>query len=145
MVVMVSCISDLYIYMYFGPWLGQEPKMPSAKKMLEVVASNPVAQAQFFIVSMQLFLEHVLGIMPFDEQLCANGTRAGCAWPDGAAATFMGGSFPAIYQLHGPIEEQARLSVHPHIVLHFVNRASSRWIKSIMRLETAEVVLRKRD
>ncbi|CAE7212339.1 unnamed protein product [Symbiodinium sp. CCMP2592] len=51
--------------------LEEEPKMPSTKKMLEGVASNPVAQAQFFIVSMQLFLEHVLGIMPFDEQLRA--------------------------------------------------------------------------
>ncbi|CAE7908776.1 unnamed protein product, partial [Symbiodinium necroappetens] len=118
--------------------LDEEPKMPSAKKMLELVAMNPVAQAQFFIVSMQLFLEHVLGIMPFDEQLRANGARGGCAWPDGVAATFMGGSFPAIYQLHGPIEEQARLSLHPHIVLHFVNRPSSRWLKSILRLETDE-------
>ena len=136
----------MYIYICtLALGLVRNRKCLRRKRCLEVVASNPVAQAQFFIVSMQLFLEHVLGIMPFDEQLCANGTRAGCAWPDGAAATFMGGSFPAIYQLHGPIEEQARLSVHPHIVLHFVNRASSRWIKSIMRLETAEVVLRKRD
>ena len=119
--------------------LGQEPKMPSAKKMLELVAMNPVAQAQFFIVSMQLFLEHVLGIMPFDEQLRANGARGGCVWSDGVAATFMGGSFPAIYQLHGPIEEQARLSLHPHIVLHFVNRPSWRWLTSILRLETDEV------
>ncbi|CAE7279356.1 unnamed protein product, partial [Symbiodinium microadriaticum] len=118
--------------------LGQEPKMPSAKKMLELVAMNPVAQAQFFIVSMQLFLEHVLGIMPFDEQLRANGARGGCVWSDGVAATFMGGSFPAIYQLHGPIEEQARLSLHPHIVLHFVNRPSWRWLTSILRLETDE-------
>ena len=121
------------------PLLGQEPEMPSAKKMLELVAINPVAQAQFFIVSMQLFLEHMLGIMPFDEQLRANGARGGCAWPDGVAASFMGGSFPAIYHLHGPIEEQARLSLHPHIVLHSVNRASSRWLKSILRLETDEV------
>lgn len=118
--------------------LDEEPAMPSASRMLEILAENPVAQAKFFIISMRLFLEHVLGIMPFDEQLRANGTRASVVYPDGAASDFLGGAFPAIQQLHGPIEEQARLSCHPHIVLHFVNRASQAWLRKILRKETDE-------
>ena len=118
--------------------LSEEPDMPSAGRMLEILAGNPVAQAKFFIISVRLFLEHVLGVMPFDEQLRANGTRASVAFPDGAASEFVGGSFPAIQQLHGPIEEQARLACHPHIVLHFVNRASQAWVRKILLAETEE-------
>ena len=118
--------------------LDQDPQMPSAGRMLEILAENPVAQAKFFILSMRLFLEHVLGVMPFDEQLRANGSRAGCLYPDGCAGEFFGGCFPSIQQLHGPIEEQARLACHPHIVLHFVNRGSQAWLRTILQAETIE-------
>ena len=118
--------------------LSEDPEMPSAGRMLEILAENPVAQAKFFILSMRIFLEHVLGIMPFDAQLRANGTRAGVIFPDGVASEFVGGAFPAIQQLHGPIKEQARLACHPHIVLHFVNRASQAWLRKILLVETDE-------
>ena len=118
--------------------LSEEPDMPSAGRMLEILAENPVAQAKFFILSMRLFLEHVLGVMPFDAQLRANGTRAGVIYADGAASDFVGGAFPAIQQLHGPIEEQARLACHPHIALHFVNRTSQAWLRKILLAKTAE-------
>ena len=118
--------------------LSEEPDMPSASRMLEILAENPAAQAKFFIISMRLFLEHVLGVMPFDEQLRPNSTRASVVFPDGAAAEFLGGAFPAIQQLHGPIEEQARLACHPHIVLHFVNRASQAWLRRILLAQTTE-------
>ena len=76
--------------------------------------------------------------MPFDDQLRANGSRAGVIYADGAAANFMGGAFPAVQQLHGPIEEQARLACHPHIVLHFANRTSQAWLRSVLLAETDE-------
>ena len=41
--------------------LEEEPEMPSAREMLHIVAKDPVAQARFFIISMRLFCEHVLG------------------------------------------------------------------------------------
>ncbi|CAL1153389.1 unnamed protein product [Cladocopium goreaui] len=50
----------------------------------------------------------------------------------------MGGAFPAVQQLHGPIEEQARLACHPHIVLHFANRTSQAWLRSVLLAETDE-------
>lgn len=61
-------------------------------------------------------------------------TEAGRA-PCGAAGEFFGGCFPAIQQLHGPIEEQARLACHPHIVLH---RTSQAWLRRVLLAETAE-------
>ena len=39
---------------------------------------------------------------------------------------------------HGPIEEQARLSIHPHILLFFVHTQSEHWLRSILRKETEE-------
>ena len=41
--------------------LEECPRMPSARDMLQVVAEDPVAQARFFILSMRLFCEHILG------------------------------------------------------------------------------------
>ena len=43
-----------------------------------------------------------------------------------------------MFQLHGLIEKQTRLSCHPHIVLHFVNRTSQQWLRSILSKETTE-------
>ena len=44
--------------------LDEAPTMPTASRMLEILAENPVAQARFFVLSMRLFLEHVLGVKP---------------------------------------------------------------------------------
>ena len=118
--------------------LDEAPSMPHAGKMLEILASNPVVQARFFVFSMRLFLQHILGIMQFDDQLRPNGSRNGVSFPDGMAASFTGGAFCAIAQLHGPIEEQARLSCHPHIVLHFVNAMSQQWLRGILQANTAD-------
>ena len=75
---------------WWSPWVEEEPIIPSASRMVEILAENPVAQAKFFIISMRLFLEHVLGVMPFDEQLRDNGSRAGVIYADGAAGSFTG-------------------------------------------------------
>eukprot|EP00435_Cladocopium_sp_Y103_P032609 s2327_g8.t1 len=69
----------------------------------------------------------------------------GVEFPDGCSAAFTGGSFGAIAHLHGPIEEQARLACHPHIVLHFVNRTSQMWLRRVLRQDAAgaKALLRK--
>ena len=112
--------------------------MPSAREMLRVIAQNPVAQARCFILSMCVFCEHVLGTGPFDSILRHNGTHNGPAFPDGFAASGLGGSFGMLAALHGPIEEQARLSIHPHILLWFVHSKSEQWLRSILRRETKQ-------
>jgi len=72
--------------------LSESPTMPTAVEMLRIVAKNPVAQARFFIISMRLFCEHILGIGPIDEYLRHNGRQNGCCWPDGYAASAVGGA-----------------------------------------------------
>ena len=43
------------------------PWVPSKKEMLRVVAADAVSQARFFLISYRLFLTHVLGLGPVDE------------------------------------------------------------------------------
>ena len=67
--------------------LEECPRMPSAREMLQIVAEDPVAQARFFILSMQLFCEHILGTGPFDDLLRHKGHWEGFGFPDGFAAS----------------------------------------------------------
>ena len=116
--------------------LSEEPDVPSAREMLRMIAKDPVAQARLFIISMRLFCEHVIGTGPFDDCLRHNGKMEGPKFPDGFAASGLGGAFGMIAALHGPIEEQARLSIHPHILLWFVHAQSEQWLRSILRRDT---------
>ena len=124
--------------------LEESPDMPSAREMLQIVAEDPVAQARFFIFSMRLFCEHVLGCGPVDDCLRHNGRRDGPAFPDGFAASALGGAFGIVAAYHGPIEEQARLSLHPHINLWFVNTTSQAWLRHILRGDMADAQARLR-
>ena len=118
--------------------LDECPQMPSAREMLQVVAEDPVAQARYFILSMRLFCEHVLGSGPIDGLLRHNGWLEGLAFPDGFAASGFGGAFGMPAAFHGPIEEQARLSLHPHMLLWCINTTSESWLRSVLRRETTE-------
>ena len=71
--------------------LEEEPDVPSAREMLHIIAKDPVAQARFFIISMRLFCEHVLGTGPIDALFRHNGTMDGPAFPDGFAASGLRG------------------------------------------------------
>ena len=83
--------------------MDEEPTMPSAREMLRLIARDPVAQARFFIISMRLFCEHVLGTGPFDQWFRHNGSQDGAAFPDGFAASGQGGAVGILAALHGPI------------------------------------------
>ena len=120
--------------------LDEAPVMPHQEEMLKVIANDPVAQAEFFLLSLRLFCEHVLGIGPMDEYLRHNASADGVKHPDGYAASFMGGCFNMIAALHGPIEEQARLSCHPHIVMHYINRTSQAWLRSILLKDSPKAI-----
>ena len=118
--------------------LDECPSMPAAEEMLRIIARDPVAQARFFILSMRLFCEHVLGTGPFDSQLRHNAAADGVVYPDGYAASLLGAAMNLIASLHGPIEEQARLSCHSHMVFQYINRQSQAWLRAILRKETVE-------
>ena len=53
------------------------------------------------------------------------GSCVGPAFPDGFAASGLGGALGMLAARHGPIEEQARLSIHPHILFWLVHRTAS--------------------
>ena len=59
-------------------------------------------------------------------------------YPDGFAASLLGSAMNMIASMHGPIEEQARLSCHAHIVFQYVNRQSQAWLRTILRKEAPE-------
>jgi hypothetical protein len=87
---------------------------------------------------MRLFCEHVLGSGPFDELLRHNGRTEAPLFPDGFAASALGGAFGMLAAFHGPVEEQARLSIHPHMLLWFVHSTSKAWLRNILRRKTEE-------
>ena len=106
--------------------------MPSAREMLEIVAQDPVAQARFYITSMRLFCEHFLGSGPMDDMLRHNGGLESPAFPDGFAASGLGGGLSMLAAFHGPEEEQARLSVHPHMHVWYVSGVSEAWLRRML-------------
>lgn len=111
------------------------PVMPSARDMLQIVAQDPVAQARYFIIAMRLFCEHVLGCGPMDSMLRHNGRLECPAFPDGYAASGLGGAVGIVAAFHGPVEEQARLSIHPHMHIWHVHGGSEAWMRSMLRRE----------
>ena len=125
--------------------LEECPNMPCAREMLQLVAEDPVAQARFFILFIRLFCEHVLGSGPMDEFLRHNGWLEGTTFPDGFAASGLGCAFGMLAAFHGPIEEQARLSLHPHMPIWMIGTTSEAWLRSILRREAKEAqeVLRR--
>ena len=93
---------------------------------------------------MRFFLGHVLGTGPFRDHLRHNGRFEGPLFPDGVAASGLGGAYGRLAAFHGPIEEQARLSIYPCILLRFVHAQSEQWLRSILRRETGEARSRLR-
>ncbi len=102
----VVCSFDLLDGVH-GWWRLEEeaPEMPSAQEMCRRVARDPVGQARFFHLMLELFLVHVLGVEGV----------GGAAHPDGVAAGWRGGLFGAVQAYFGPIETQGRGGLHAHI------------------------------
>ena len=99
---------DGFVEQYHLDLLEEAPNVPSATKMLEIVASNPVAQARFFRLCMRLFCEHVCGTCLLGGCLRHNGLVDGVVHLDGYAASCAPSAFGfRASSMHGPIEEQA--------------------------------------
>ena len=114
------------------------PCMPRLDQVLRFIAGNPVAQARYFILATRLFLEHIMGAGPFDQLLRHNGSKDGVAHPDGYAANGVAGGMNMIAALHMPVEEQARLSIHGHAEVWFINRMSQQWFRRMINGNTTE-------
>ena len=95
-----------------GSWRVLEehaPAMPSTEEMLRRVARDPVSQALFFDLMVELFLEHVLGV---DMQQ---------RHADGVASSGGLGLFGCVLAFFGPVETQGRGGLHPHMHVWVLN------------------------
>ena len=84
--------------------------MPKYEEMSRLLARDPVA--------------HVLGLGFVHDCLPHHGKIDEVKLSDGSHARGFGGGINFIANLHGPIEEQARLSKHSHMCIQFVSRQS---------------------
>ena len=76
---------------------------PSKTERFQTVSENPVATAQCFHHVIQIMFKHVLGINP-----------------DTGVSNEEGGVFGKVYSYTGGIEQQARLTLHIHILVWLV-------------------------
>ena len=81
------------------------PELETANEMRRILASDPVAQAKFFNLMMQLFFTQILGISePLQREFLPTfGTQY---HEDGFASTTFGGCFGDVGYVMGPIETQ---------------------------------------
>ena len=87
----------------------EAPEMFSVQGMNRVVARDPVAMAEFFDLTLRLFLRHVVGV---SSDLHADGVASACG---------VGGVFGPVLAYFGPVETQGRGGLHPHMhvwILH---------------------------
>ena len=112
------------------------PAMPSTEEMLRRVAADPVAQATVTNLMLELFLEHVVGVLP-------GGVGAGVS--DGVAGTGAVGAFGVVRAYFGPVESQGRGGIHPHIHLWLLHPMTSRFLARLREgdVEDLEELLRR--
>ena len=84
------------------------PELETANEMRRILASDPVAQAKFFNLMMQLFFTQILGISePLQREFLPTfGTQY---HEDGFASTTFGGCFGDVGYVMGPIETQGEV------------------------------------
>ena len=87
----------------------EAPEMFSVQGMNRVVARDPVAMAEFFDLTLRLFLRHVVGV---SSDLHADGVASACG---------VGGVFGPVLAYFAAVETQGRGGLHPHMhvwILH---------------------------
>ena len=96
-------------------WSQEAPDMPTAAAMRRVIARDPVSQARFFALMMDIFFEEVLGVLP---PLWRESYRAGYAreFEDGMATSLSGGVFGDVAAFCGPLETQGSQKVARDLV-----------------------------
>ena len=114
-------------------WSQEAPDMPTAAAMRRVIARDPVSQARFFALMMDIFFEEVLGVLP---PLWRESYRVGYAreFEDGMATSLSGGVFGDVAAFCGPLETQGSQKVARDLV--------SFWVST---LDTNLVTVFKRD
>ena len=121
-------------------WEEEMPKLPSASVMRRILAADPVAQARFFYVMIELFLKEVIGIVaPLRKERFPDFSMEN--FEDGMAGSTFGGCFGDVACLCGPLETQGRGSMHPHMLITLVGHdLMERMLGRLHRVAQKELV-----
>ena len=113
-------------------WSQEAPDMPTAAAMRRVIARDPVSQARFFALMMDIFFEEVLGVLP---PLWRESYRVGYAreFEDGMATSLSGGVFGDVAAFCGPLETQGSQKVARDLVSFWVSTLDTNFVTVFKR------------
>ena len=97
------------------------PDLGSMEEMLQRVAADPVSQAIFSDLMMQLFLKHFLGV----------DVGEGGVFGDSVAASGVPGIFGEVQAYFAPLESQGRGGLHAHMCVWVLQPISSRFLEQL--------------
>ena len=107
-----------------GTWRLLEESSPDVgpmEEMLQRVAADPVSQALFSDLMMQLFLKHFLGVRLGEDRL----------FGDSVASSGVPGLFGDVQAFFAPIESQGRGGLHAHMCVWVLQPISSRFLEEL--------------
>ena len=112
-----------------GYLTSSAPRMPSLRRMHEIVAANPRAQAKFFLLMSELHYRYNLGV----ERLHIG--RLTLARPlvpvhDDVASSLQPSIAPGTIDVQAPLESQARGFTHGHGKGHSIIGATMSWLRN---------------
>ena len=103
-----------------------DPQMPSRTEMLRRVAADPASQARVTDMMIQLFLEHILGVLPSKSR----------GFGDGFASAAKPGVFGQVKAYFGPLETQGRGGLHGHFSVFTADPLRAHLLDKLRRGET---------
>ena len=105
-----------------------EPRMPPLRRMHEIVAADPRAQAKFFLLMSELHYRYIIGIerLHIGRHTLA---KPRCAAEDECAASLQPCIAPGTISLQAPLEAQGRGFAHGHGKGHSILGPTLRWLR----------------
>ena len=118
--------------------------MPSLRRMHEIVAKDPRAQAKFFLLMSELHYRYLIGV----ERLHIG--RVTLARPhrpvhDEVAASLQPCLAPGIFDVQAPLEAQGRGFTHSHGKGHGILGPTMRWLRRSIATGLTAAVRRMRE
>ena len=103
--------------------------MPALRRMHEIVAANPRAQAKFFLLMSELHYRFIIGV----ERLHIGRVtlaRPPCPVHDDVASSLQPSIAPGTADVQAPLEAQGRGFTHAHDKGHTVICATLSWLRN---------------
>ena len=121
-----------------------EPRMPSLRRMHEIVAADPRAQAKFFLLMSELHYRYIIGL----ERLHIG--RITLARPprpvhDEVASSLQPSVTPGTTDVQVPLEAQGRGFTHGHGKGHSFLGPTMRWLRRALATGLTSAVCRMRE